>query len=225
VRQHEDVPDEPHHRDAFEHAVHALVGLRLLDVVYGDVAALGPEPRVWDHRDWHHAVLGVELVTDAGTRAITWASTFGCYGVEVLDRLPLTTSAASTDGSPETWRVSQHPRWAGRLGAIMPPAAPVWGAPAGEHGLGDVPLALRVEIGDGPVWFVAATSGAPGDGADLGMDEVVVVFADDHAARLGLPAVGAGRSSSAAARKFGSAVAELARRLRPPGRPGSRRRT
>ena len=199
VRQHGGVSDEPDRRGAFEHAVDGLVGLRLLGVAYADVAALGPEPRVWDHEDWHHAVLGVELVTDAGTRAITWAWTFGCHGVEVFDRLPLAAPAPGAEGGPETWSVSAHPRWAGRLGATVTSAAAVWGPPAGERSAADVPLALRVEVGGGPVWFVAATSGAPGEAVDLGADEVVLLFTDEDAARLGLPLPGLVRPRSAVA--------------------------
>lgn len=202
MRQHEAVPHESSRRDAFERAVDELVGRRLVDVAYWDVAALGSEPRVWDHGDWHHAVLGVELVTDAGTRAITWDRTFGCYGVEVLDRLPLTVSPPGAEGGPETWPVSTHPRWWGRVGATVTSAVTVWGPPAGEPGVGDVPLAIRAEVGGGPVWFVAATSGVAGDGVDLGADEVVLLFTDESAHRLGLPLPGLDRprSSVAAAR-------------------------
>lgn len=199
MRQHGGVPDEPARRDGFEHAVDALVGLRLLDVAYWDVAALGPEPRTWDHEDWHHAVLGVELVTDVGTRAVTWTRTFGCYGVEVLDRLPLATPAPGADRGPETWPVSAHPRWAGRLGAAVTSAVAVWGPPAGEPGVEDVPLAVRIEVGGGPVWFIAATSGAAGESVDLGADELVVVFTDEAARRLGPPLRGAVRPRSSVA--------------------------
>jgi hypothetical protein len=30
--------------------------------------------------DWHHAVRGVQLVTDAGAPTVTWANTFHPYG-------------------------------------------------------------------------------------------------------------------------------------------------
>ena len=71
-------------RAAFEGKVSALEGLRIQAVDYWDVHDLGPEPARWDYGDWHHAVMGVQLVTDAGPMTVTWTNTFFPYGVEVF---------------------------------------------------------------------------------------------------------------------------------------------
>lgn len=46
---------------------------------------LQPEPARWDYGDWHHAVIGVQLSTDAGPVTLMWSNTFHPYGVEVFD--------------------------------------------------------------------------------------------------------------------------------------------
>ena len=44
----------------------ALAGRRIRGVTYWDVYNYSDEPRSWDFGDWHHAVMGVELLTDQG---------------------------------------------------------------------------------------------------------------------------------------------------------------
>jgi len=40
----------------------------------GDVHDLGPEPARWDYGDWHHAVMGEQLATNAVPRRLRWSA-------------------------------------------------------------------------------------------------------------------------------------------------------
>jgi len=57
----------------------ALVGRRVLHVRYWDVHNFADEPARWDYGDWHHAVMGVDLLTD-----VTIGPTY-VRGVQVAD--------------------------------------------------------------------------------------------------------------------------------------------
>lgn len=72
-------------RAIFEAKFQSLVGRRILAVDYWDIHNFGTEPARWDYGDWHHAVMGVQLTTDAGLVTVTWTNTFHPYSVEVLD--------------------------------------------------------------------------------------------------------------------------------------------
>jgi hypothetical protein len=63
------------------------VGRRVLEVRYWDVHNFSDEPNTWDYGDWHHAVMGVDLVTDRGPSCVLWTSTFHPYGVEAFPTL------------------------------------------------------------------------------------------------------------------------------------------
>jgi len=64
--------------------VETLRGRRPLSVDYWDIHNVGQEPARWDDGDWHHAVMGVQLTTEAGPVTVTWTNTFHPYGVEVF---------------------------------------------------------------------------------------------------------------------------------------------
>lgn len=68
--------DDAAARADFDRRLDALLGRRVLAVDYWDVHNFGPEPAEWDYGDWHHAVMGVELMTDAGPVTVTWTTTF-----------------------------------------------------------------------------------------------------------------------------------------------------
>jgi len=68
----------------YESKAAALVGRRVLEVVYWDVHSFGDEARTWDYGDWYHAVLGVDLLTDGGPSCVLWTDTFFPYGIEVF---------------------------------------------------------------------------------------------------------------------------------------------
>ena len=77
--------NDPDARATFEGKVRTLERLRIQAVDYWDIHIFGPEPARWDYGDWHHAVMGVQLVTDAGPVTVTWTSAFYPYGVEVSE--------------------------------------------------------------------------------------------------------------------------------------------
>lgn len=63
-------------RIAFERTATGLIGDHIVDVRYSDVYNFGPDPDPWDHGDWHHAVMGVELMLGSGPVSIIWTDTF-----------------------------------------------------------------------------------------------------------------------------------------------------
>jgi hypothetical protein len=76
---------EPDARARFEAKVQRLLGRRIQSVDYWDIHNFGSEPARWDYGEWHHAVMGVQLSTDADPVTVTWTNTFHPYGVEVCD--------------------------------------------------------------------------------------------------------------------------------------------
>jgi hypothetical protein len=187
-------------RAGLERVVSGLVGERLVGVRYSDIHDCGQGPRGWDYGDWHHAVMGVELMLDAGPASIIWTSTFHPYGVEVF-REPLATYLVEAPDGPEVWAVGDHPEWQERMRPPISAASlfwdrlevgPAYSAHDGErlsdaYGV-DVPVALRLEFAAGPVWFVAAIPELPEpDKAFVGGDEIMVVFTPAKLRRLGFP--------------------------------------
>ncbi len=183
-------------REEFERKTAALVGRRIDAVEYWDIHLFGGE-RVWDHGDWHHAVMGVGLRTTTGPVSLLWTSTFSSYGVEVFDQ-PMSDFLVLGEHGPESWAVSEHPEWRSRVGRPVLAADAFWDRVtigparrrdrriAGRARAVEVPVALRLDFDAGPVWFVAAVPGD--DDCVVGGDEIVVVFSTDAMLRLGFPA-------------------------------------
>lgn len=189
-------------RAGLERVVSGLVGERLVGVSYTDVGSEVPWLVEWDFGDWHHAVMGVELMLASGPVTITWTNTFYTYGVEAA-RVPLA-SYLRPDCDAETWDVGHHARWVGRVGTSISAASLCWMrvdvGPAHRAGDGervgdgysvDVPVGLRVEFAvadSSPVWFLAAMPNlSEPDKAFIGGDEIMVLFAADKLKRLGFP--------------------------------------
>src|SRR5690606_23404973 len=182
-------------REDFDRRIASLVGRRIESVAYWDVH-LGDAPRVWDFGDWHHAVMGVDLGTDHGPVAVLWTSTFYPYGVEVFES-PVAQHLELGELGPETWPTSEHPEWESRAGQGVRAADVFWerftpGSSAGLHGVEpgpdgsiEVPVALRLDLDAGPVWFVAGTPQERGP-ILLG-DEIVVVFSGQTMQAFGFP--------------------------------------
>ncbi|MEU4391840.1 hypothetical protein [Kribbella sp. NPDC023855] len=193
-------PDEA--RAALERIVSGLVGERLVGIRYSDVYNFGPELRVWDHGDWHHAVMGVEFMLGTGPASIIWTSTFHPYGVEVF-REPLSNHLVLGPEGPEMWEAGDHPHWRERMKSPISNALLFWdrivvgpayradgGERLSEADSVEVPVALRLEFAAGPlpVWFVSAVPKlSEPDDAFVHGDEIMVVFAADKMRRLGFP--------------------------------------
>src|SRR5258707_11922129 len=65
-----------HDRAAYDSRAADLIGLRVLEVMDWDVHNFADEPRRWDYGDWHHAVMGVDLLTERGPSCVLWTDTF-----------------------------------------------------------------------------------------------------------------------------------------------------
>ncbi len=92
-------------RQGFERRIADLVGRLITGVRYWDVHNFADDPRIWDYGDWHHAVMGVELKTDAGPGSILLTRNFFPYGVEVFDE-PIEQHLRLGPQAPEGWTVS-----------------------------------------------------------------------------------------------------------------------
>jgi len=73
-----------------ERVVASLRGLRITGVEYALMTGGGEggcEPLTWDYGMWHEPTHGCQLTMDIGVVfTFTWGNTFGCYGLEVVDR-------------------------------------------------------------------------------------------------------------------------------------------
>ena len=162
----------------------------------------------WDYGDWHWPEVGVQLTTGSGRAFYAiWDSQVTHFELtfaegQIRDQwLPLQESDPT---AARTWDVSDHRRW-----------KPLMNSPVTSYRIAlelrdsvwltrledsddppvSVPIALRLASERGVVW-IAAAAPREGDahediGANdvwLGHDEVIVVFDDVRADRLGLRA-------------------------------------
>jgi hypothetical protein len=117
--------NDPDARATFDRKVHALEGVRIHAVDYWDIHNYGAEPARWDYGDWHHAVMGVELSTDAGPVTVTWTSTFYPYGVEVFAE-PIERHLVLGEDGPERIGPDGESRWTGILDTPVLRATTSW---------------------------------------------------------------------------------------------------
>lgn len=174
-------------RERFDRTTASLVGCCIEGVTYWDVNSFG-EPRTWNHGDWHHAVMGAELVTDAGPWTVIWTSTFHPYGVELFPEGIDRHLVLGPDG-PEGWETGDHPFWRSRAGTPVTAVGTFWESIDYCGKIVEVPIALRVDVGPGPVWFVAAMPAHPDvTTVHVMADEIMVVFSAHRMRALGFPA-------------------------------------
>jgi hypothetical protein len=185
-------------RTRYEAKTAALAGRHVLAVRYWDVHRFTSSPRSWDHDDWHHAVMGVELRTDRGPWCVRWTSTFFPYGVEAFPT-PMSEHLATGESGPESWDASESGAWQHRLGSLVTGVQTFWHrftigpgyrgnvqvSPAREV---DIPVALRVGFAAGPVWMVAGNPQGPEMGnVFVPGNEIMVVFTPDRMRQIGFP--------------------------------------
>jgi hypothetical protein len=176
----------------------ALIGRRVLEVVYWDVHSDAYGPRTWDYGDWHHAVMGVDLLTDGGPSSVLWTDTFFSYGVEVFPTRESEQIGAGDDG-PASWNVSGSDRWRDRLHSQVQNVQTFWerftigpayvgNAQVADPYEVDVPVALRLDFAAGPVWMVAGIPQWPEmHEVFVPGDEIMVVFTADRMRQIGFP--------------------------------------
>jgi hypothetical protein len=160
-------------------------------VSYWDVHNYSEQPRTWDYGDWHHAVMGVELVTDRGPSSIVWTNTFYPYGVEIFPE-PISNQLRQGPDGCEGWTVETHGHWRSRLSSPILATDTFWERiDVGRAETYTVPVALRLDFEAGPVWMVAAMPGWP-DVEDVSVpgDEIMVVFSPDRMRKIGFPETG-----------------------------------
>lgn len=185
-------------RENFDRTAQAMVGTRIDGVMYWDVHHWNDEPREWEHGDWHHAVLGVEMRTNTGPFSVVWTNTFYPYGVEVVSA-PMTHLLTLGDGGPESWTVTDHPAWSSRTGQQVLAVDTFWerleigparstdGRVVAPARTVELPVALRLDFAAGPVWFVVGVPTVEG-GAVVPGDEIMVVLTPEAMLRLGFTA-------------------------------------
>jgi hypothetical protein len=170
----------------------------VLEIRYWDAHNFGEEPRTWDYGDWHHAVMGVEILTDCGPSCVLWSSTFEPYGVEVF-QAPMSEHVLGGESGPESWDASGSGRWRGRLNSPVAGVRTFWERfTIGPGHVGnvrvsdpyqiDIPVALRVDFAAGPVWMVAGIPQYP-EMREVFVpgDEIMVVFTAERMRQIGFP--------------------------------------
>jgi hypothetical protein len=186
-------------RGLYESRAAELVGRRVLEVAYWDVHNVADEPRTWDYGDWHHAVMGVDLLTDGGPSCVLWADTFFAYGVVVFPATPAADHVVAGDDGSESWSVSRSDCWRDRLGSPVQDVQTFWerftigagyvgNARVADACEVDVPVALRIDFRAGPVWMVAGIPQEPQmQEVFVPGDEVMIVFTADRMRQIGFP--------------------------------------
>lgn len=193
-------PDHQVNRERLEYGskTAALAGRRVLEVRYSDLRSFTDEPTTWDYGDWHHAVMGVELLTDRGPSCVLWTSTFFPYGVEVF-HTPMSEHIGDGECEPVSWDVSRSDRWRERLGSPVANVETFWErftvGPAYRRNMQisdscevDVPVALRIDFAAGPAWMVAGIPQYP-EMREVFVpgDEIMVVFTVERMRQIGFP--------------------------------------
>ena len=168
-------------------------------VDYWDVHNFTSEPVRWDYGNWHHAVMGVELITDLGPVTVTWTSTFFAYGVEVFhDRIEEHLVMSGVGPERVGPQVESGGFWDRCLGTPIRQTASHWdrlelgpsrradGGVVSPARSVDLPTAVRIDFDAGPVWFVAAIPESPEmQRAFVSGDEIMVVLSDEKMRDLG----------------------------------------
>ena len=176
-----------------------LVGQTIASVTYVGLNYYGPPEEVrWEFIGWDWPEVGVELTTASGDSfCAIWDSEITHFELTFAagplgERwLPLRTEPSSA----RAWDVTHHPRWSRVVGATVTDFALAFWEP--DDPPVTAPVAIRLGTARGCAWLVAA---GPRDHARdleeltaqdvyLGQDEMIVLFDDERARRLGLIAV------------------------------------
>ena len=205
---------------AFEESVRGLIGVTINSVDYWDVHNFSDEPSEWDHGDWHHAAMGVQLNSDAEPITVIWTNRFTEYGVEVF-RDPIETQFTTHEEGPQRIGPDGPSAWDRFLGHPVVSAATLWetvrigpptidGQVVGPARDFQVPSALQLEFDSGSVWFVAAMPMPPDlEKTLVPGDEIMVVFSEETMQAIGFDRWSTGGSGIPDAPEFAPKVIEL----------------
>ena len=163
--------------DSLQRAVDALAAQRLAQVTY---LGTGLEPDDWDFGRYHLATMGVELVTQDGTRFLaTWGDAFGRFGLELL---VVDADQAVPEGERRPF--SDHAWWQPFIRARMGVSL-IWRT---GHLDSDQPCPVALALTDDAhtLWVAVAEESTPGGRILVGMDQVLVTGDRGFAAELGL---------------------------------------
>jgi hypothetical protein len=183
--RHDPVMTTEAQRAEFERDARSLEGLRIDRVDYWDIHYPASEPASWDHGDWHHAVMGVELTTDAGPWTLIWTDRFFPYGVEVFPD-PISQHLVLGETGPQRIGPDGPTPWQCYLGKTIERVAVDWdrlevgpGHVVDGPSTVDVPSVVRLDFDAGSVWFIAAMPNFvnPLRFESLG-DEIVIAFTE-----------------------------------------------
>jgi hypothetical protein len=144
-------------------------------------------------------VMGVQLGTDLGPVTVTWTHTFYPHGIEVFHE-PMEHHLVPGEFGPERAGpdVDGRSPWAARLGSMIRGSACHWerlhigpsrradGSVAAPAYSIDVPVALRLDLAAGAVWFVAGIPQLPDPRrVFIPGDEIMVVFSGEKMRDMG----------------------------------------
>ena len=157
----------------------------------------------WDFGGWHRPILGVQLdlAGDGPVHAI-WTERATHFHLQLgLGALEEEWTPMRDDpAAARVWDVTGHPAWRPIIGAPIGAVSLALGRP--DDPLVEAPVAVKLYSDLGSVWLVAAAPREPlsvsahlnAEDVWVGHDEVMVVFDDDTAARIGLAeAISVGR--------------------------------
>jgi hypothetical protein len=173
------------------------VGEALSRVVYVGLSYPDPVAVRWDFNDWHWPELAVELTTTTGRVYVaTPEQRRGTFELVLKSSAP---GAATAGAGLRTWDVSGHTRWRPLLNVPIAECDPVPLARETENGTNGPPVAVRLAtdagatawiVAAGPCDLISAATRLTADAVWLGHDEVIVVFGDEGARRIGLASGG-----------------------------------
>jgi hypothetical protein len=145
-----------------------------------------PGDTVWDLGDWHWPEIAVKFtVADGGLFHAQWDAQRDQYDLG----LGLGPSRWPAESACR-WSVTGHPRWKPLIGSPITSSGLAF-ASAGEPTRPLVTMALRLATASAVAWVVSADP----DASMIGCDDVVVIFDEDRAERLGLGANGGPRKA------------------------------
>jgi hypothetical protein len=177
----------PERRRDLRAVVASFVGRRLRRVRYCGLRYDGDQTVDWDYDNWHHPEMGVEFELDDGSRcSAVWGDAFGKFNIDFAAE-PIGAwfpHVADVTEHFRVWEATDHPRWTSLIAGPVLAAALVWADGWGE----ELPVSVHLTFPNGDAWIAAARPQdfPPGGAFDSATDEVIVVFDQHLATKIGV---------------------------------------